>query len=198
MWCRFGVTITALTIGLASSFVSYESVAARSYTSKELLAFLKGFGYSTGNTLSDPASVKGIREFQQDYKLKADGIPGRRTQNLAAQLVQILQANLNLVVKPKPLLPRGQFYTADTAAAVKQFEKKFNLTQNGVADFPTRLRIDNEARRILKIPITTPSPSTSPSPSPSTGPSTSPSPAPSRSPSPAPSTSISPAPSISP
>ncbi len=184
MWCRFGVAITAVTIGLVSSVSCETALAAQPYTSSGFVAVLKGFAYSAGNTLSDTASKKGIREFQQDYRLKVDGIAGRQTQNFAAQLVQIFHANLNLVVKPKPPLARSKFYTPQTAAVVKQFQKQFGLAQTGIADFPVRLKLDNEAKRILKIPITTPSP-TSPSPAPST----SPSPAPSASPSPMPSTS---------
>ena len=181
MWCRFGVAITAVTIGLVSSVSCETALAAQPYTTSAFVAVLKGFGYSAGNTLSDTASKKGIREFQQDYRLRVDGIAGKQTQNFAAQLVQIFHANLNLVVKPKPLLPRSQFYTSQTAVVVKQFQKQFGLAQTGVADFPARLRLDNEAKKILKIPITTPAPtSTSPSPAPST--STSPSPVPSTSP----------------
>ena len=190
MWCRFGVTMTAVTLGLVSSCVSCETaLAAQPYTTGEFVAVLKGFGYAAGNTLSDATSKKGIREFQQDYKLSVDGIAGKQTENFAAQLVQIFHANLNLVVKPKPLLPRSRFYTAQTTAVVKQFQQQSGLAQTGVADFPLRLRLDNQAKRILKIPITTPAP---------TAPSTSTSPSPSMSPSSEPSTSPSPAPSTSP
>jgi peptidoglycan hydrolase-like protein with peptidoglycan-binding domain len=203
MWNRYGMTIAALGLGLAASLVSYEVAQAarsRNYTPREFRSVLRGFGYNltvNDTPLTDKETIAAIRQFQQGYKIQADGIAGPQTQDLAAALVSILQANLNLVLKPSPALPKSQFYGALTEAAIRRYQKQAGLPDTGIATLAIRQRIDNEATRILKnqapapsaAPTTTPQPSPSPSPSPipQTSPSPSPSPIPQTSPSPSPS-----------
>lgn len=209
MWNRSYMAIAAISVGLTASLVSSEvayAARSRNYTPAEFRAVLRGFGYNVtiGNTLTDPPTVAAIREFQRGYKITADGIAGPQTQDLAANLVSILQANLNLVVKPSPGLPKTQFYGSLTEAAVGQYQKQSNLAVTGIANLQLRQRIDREAEAILNnkapagstprqsAPQPSPSPepstpSTAPAPEPSTNPSTQPSPSPQASPSPSPS-----------
>lgn len=185
MWCRWRPTITAVTFGLTASLVSYEFVAAQQryyYTPGEFRVVMRGLGYDIPETgaLTDEATQKAIRDFQQRYGLPADGIAGPKTQDLAAQLMRNLHGSLNLVVQPVPPLPRNQFYTELTEGAVEEFQKKFNLPVTGIANLQTRSRLDQEARQILdkqpRTPGATPSPSPSPEASPETAPEASPSP----------------------
>jgi peptidoglycan hydrolase-like protein with peptidoglycan-binding domain len=187
MWCRWRPTITAITFGVTASLVSYEFVAAQQryyYTPGEFRVVMRGLGYDIPETgpLTDEATQKAIRDFQQRYGLPADGIAGPKTQEVAAQLMRNLHGSLNLVVQPVPPLPRNQFYTELTRGAVEQFQRKFNLPENGVADLKTRSRLDQEARQILdkqpRTPGATPSPSPTPEASPQTAPEASPSPSP--------------------
>jgi peptidoglycan hydrolase-like protein with peptidoglycan-binding domain len=224
MWNRHGLTLTAISLGLAASLVSYQvayAVRNRDYTPRELRSVLHGFGYNiaVGDApLTDAETRTAIRQFQQGYKIQADGVAGARTQDLAADLVRILQANLNLVLKPSPALPRTQYYGPLTEAAVRRYQQQAGLPVTGIATLAVRKSIDDEATRILNNqtpapsaapapttapePTLSPSPSpvprTTPSPSPSPVPRTTPSPSPSPSPSPLPRTTPSPSPSPSP
>ena len=215
MWNRYVMPITAISIGLAASLVSYEFASAgrsRNYTPRELRSVLRGFGYNVtlGDTLTDQATIAAIRQFQQGYKIQVDGAAGSQTQELAATLVQILQANLNLVLKPSPALPRTQFYGPLTEAAVRRYQQQAGLPVTGIATLQVRQRLDGDAERILNnqspapsaVPApAAPSPSLSPSPQMMT-PSPSPSPSPQMmTPSPSPSPSpqmMTPAPSPAP
>ena len=204
MWNRYVMPITAISIGLAASLVSYEFTYAgrsRNYTPRELRSVLRGFGYNVtlGDTLTDQATIAAIRQFQQGYRIQVDGTAGPQTQDLAATLVQILQANLNLVLKPSPALPRTQFYGPLTEAAVRRYQQQAGLPVTGIATLQVRQRLDGDAERILNnqspAPSAAPAPEDAPSPSPSPSPemmtpSPSPSPSPEMmtpSPSPAPS-----------
>ena len=223
MWSRFGIPLAAV-ITITASLVSYQVAIAersRDYTPREFRSLLRGFGYNVtiGDTLTDEATTRAIREFQQGYKLTpVDATAGPNTQDFAANIVRILQANLNLVVKPNPPLPRNQFYGPRTEDAIRQFQRQFNLPVTGIATLPVRQRLDREARRILGFeeqapaptatpesapeptlaPTPTPTPRTTPTPSPAPAPRVSPSPRPSPSPSPSPRPSPSPSPSPSP
>src|SRR5919199_1165496 len=109
MWNRYSMAIAAISLGLTASLVNYEvahAARARNYTPRELRSVLNGFGYNVpvaDTPLTDQATINAIREFQRGYKLPVDGVAGDQTQELMAELVMILQANLNLVVKPNPL-----------------------------------------------------------------------------------------------
>ncbi len=198
MWIRYGMPIAAISVGLAASLVSYQvafAARSRNYTPTEFRAVLRGFGYNVtpGNSLNDQATVAAIRQFQQGYRIPVDGVAGPQTQDLAADLVRILQANLNLVLRPSPALPRTQFYGSLTEAAVRRYQQQNNLPVTGIANLAVRKRIDDEATRILNNQPPAPSPQrTAPSPSPQAAPTptTAPSPSPLRAP--APTTSPSP------
>ncbi len=178
MWCRLGTTIALVTFGVASSILSYQTALAirsRDYSPSEFRTLLHGFGYNVtlGNTLDDEASRKAIREFQQGYQLTTvDGKPNAQTQDFAADLVSVLQGNLNLVLKLNPPLPGNQFYGPRTEAAIMQYQKQYNLQETGIADLRLRQKLDVEAQKILGTeqppaqPNSTPTltPSTSPSP----------------------------------
>ncbi len=207
MWNRYVMPITAISIGLAASLVSYEFAYAgrsRNYTPRELRSVLRGFGYNVtlGDTLTDQATIAAIRQFQQGYRIQVDGTAGSQTQDLAATLVQILQANLNLVLKPSPALPRTQFYGPLTEAAVRRYQQQAGLPVTGIATLQVRQRLDGDAERILNnqspAPSVVPTPEAAPSPSPSPSPQMM-TPAPSPSPSPqmmTPSPSPSPSPQM--
>src|SRR5919202_605885 len=203
MWNRYGLPVAIIGVGLAASVVSAEvSFAARSrdYTPGELRAILRGFGYNVtlGDTLRDEATRTAIRQFQQGYTVPVDGVAVPVTQNLAANLVKILKANLNLVLQPSPALPINQFWDAKTEAAVKRYQQSSNLSETGIANLQLRQKLDTEAERILNQSSPTPTPTPTPTPRPTPTPSPSPSPRPSPSPSPRPSPSPSPRPSPSP
>ncbi|MES1021972.1 peptidoglycan-binding domain-containing protein [Gloeocapsa sp. BRSZ] len=204
MWCRWSTTIAAITFGVTAGLVSYEmtSVAQQRYyyTPGEFRVTLRGLGYDIPEEgpLTDEATRNAIRDFQQRYGLAVDGVAGPQTQSTAAELIRNLHGSLNLVVEPVPPLPRNQFYTTLTESAVEQFQERYNLQTTGIANLETRIRLDQEARRVLsgEEPAPAPSPSPSPSPTPTTSPS--PTPTVSPSPSPTPTTSPSPTPTVSP
>ena len=210
MWNRYGMPIAAISLGLAASLVSYQvadAVRYRDYTPREMRALLRGFGYNVtlGDTLTDQATVAAIRQFQQGYKIPVTGAGDATTQDFAANLVTILQSNLNLVLQPSPALPGNQFYGPRTEAAVRRFQQQVNLPVTGIATLQVRQRLDQEAKRILSQPSAAPSqmapqtaPQQTPSPSPSPSPSQSPSPSPSPSAAPSQQTTPSPSPSPSP
>ncbi|OKH28944.1 peptidoglycan-binding protein [Chroogloeocystis siderophila] len=200
MWCRWSTTIASVTFGVTAGLVSYEmtSVAQQRYyyTPGEFRVTLRGLGYDIPEEgpLTDEATRNAIRDFQQRYGLAVDGVAGPQTQSTAAELIRNLHGSLNLVVEPTPPLPRNQFYTSLTESAVEQFQERYNLPTTGVANLETRIRLDQEARRVLSGEEPTPEPSPSPSPAPSPTPTVSPTP----SPSPTPTVSPTPAPTVSP
>ena len=217
MWCRWSTTFAAaVTFGLTAGLVGYEVTAVAQspnqsqnyyYTPSQFRAFLRGFGYNipqTGGTATTQATQKAVRDFQQRYGIKpVDGVAGEATQKVAAEAMKNLQGSLNLVVKPSPPLPRSRFFTPQTAAAIKQFQKQAGLSETGIATLEVRSRLDQEARKALggtSSPSSSPSPSASPSPSlsPSTTPSPLTTPSPSLSPSTTPSPLTTPSSSTSP
>ena len=202
IWNRYSMASAAISLGLTASLVSYQAVyavRARNYTIREMRAVLNGFGYNVplGDTL-DQATTDAIREFQRGYKLPIDGTPGPQTQDLMADLVGILQANLNLVLKPSFPLPRNQFYGPLTEATVRQYQQRAGLPVTGIATLAMRQRLDQEAERMLNNqsapsvpgtrsqPTPSPSPSPSPTPTPRATPTPSPSPTPQLTPTPIP------------
>jgi peptidoglycan hydrolase-like protein with peptidoglycan-binding domain len=175
MWCGFGkssITVTTACLITASIVVSDIAFAARTYTPRQFRAVLRGLGYNV--KVSDAPLTNGdvktaIQEFQKGYKLQpADGIAGAKTQDFAARIVEILQANLNLVAKPNPPLPRNQYYGPQTEAAVRQYQKKLGLQETGIADLAFRQRLNQEAQEIIKQP--SPEPTTTPTAKPTTTP----------------------------
>jgi peptidoglycan hydrolase-like protein with peptidoglycan-binding domain len=185
MWCGIGksnIVIAATCLITASLVISDAAlgVRARNYTPQQFRSVLRGLGYNvkvTNAPLTDAETKKAIREFQQGYKLGADGVAGAKTYDFAASIVQILQANLNVVAKPKPPLPRDQFYGPRVEAAVKQAQKQLQLQETGIADLAFRQKLNEEAKKAIGGQAT-PEPTTSPSPSPSPKPKPTPTPTP--------------------
>ncbi|MBW4611662.1 MAG: peptidoglycan-binding protein [Hassallia sp. WJT32-NPBG1] len=183
MWCGFGKSSipVAVVCLITASVVISDTVSAarqRNYSPQQFRAVLRGLGYSvdlTNTPLTDAKTKKAIREFQTGYKLTpADGIAGPKTQDFAANIIQILQANLNAVLKPKNPLPRDQFYGSRTEAAVKEAQKRFQLQETGIADLAFRQRLNEEAKTTGGQPSTQPSPAPTSSPTPTATPTTTP------------------------
>jgi peptidoglycan hydrolase-like protein with peptidoglycan-binding domain len=173
MWCgnRQSNIIIAATCLITASLVISDaalSARARNYTPQQFRSVLRGLGYNvkvTNTPLTDAETRNAIRGFQKGYKLTVDGIAGPKTQDFAASIVQILQANLNAVAKPKPALPRDQYYGPRVEAAVKQAQKQLQLQETGIADLAFRQRLNEEAKKVIGGQAT-PEPTTSPTPSP--------------------------------
>jgi peptidoglycan hydrolase-like protein with peptidoglycan-binding domain len=149
------------------------TVNSQRYTPRQFRAVLRGLGYSvkaTDGPLTDAETKKAVRQFQTGYKIQpVDGIAGPKTQEFAANIVRILQANLNTVLKPKTPLPRNSYYGAQTEAAVKEFQKKFQLQETGIADLPLRQKLNEEAQTARKSPASSePTPTSTPTTKPST------------------------------
>jgi peptidoglycan hydrolase-like protein with peptidoglycan-binding domain len=192
MWCGIGsksisiATICVVTASVVVSDVGFTAPRRNNYTPQQFRSVLRGLGYKvkvTNTPLKDKETIDAIKEFQVGYRLKpADGVLGPKTQDFAARIMQILQANLNLLVKPKPPLPRDQYYGPQTEAAVKLFQRKFKLEETGIADLALRQKIDEEARKLLKNPAsseeTTPTPKPTPTVKPRTKPQATPKPKP--------------------
>jgi len=177
------------------------------YTPEQMRRILRGLGYKievSKEPLTDEESKKAITEFQQGYKLGVDGLLGDQTQDYAFGIIKILQSNLNLVLELNPPLRSNGVYGPRTEAAVKEFQKKFQITETGIADLPTRQKLDEEARKLLKKPADTVAPpkkpTTKPTPSKKPRPTTSPSPeaTPTTSPSPEATPTTSPSPEATP
>jgi peptidoglycan hydrolase-like protein with peptidoglycan-binding domain len=183
MWCGFGkssISVAVVCLITASVVISDTATAARqrNYSPQQFRAVLRGLGYSvdlTNTPLTDAKTKKAIREFQTGYKLTpADGVAGPKTQDFAASIIQILQANLNAVLKSKTPLPRDQFYGKRTEAAVKEAQKKLQLQETGIADLAFRQRLNEEAKTSGGQPSTEPTPVPTSSPTPTTKPTTRP------------------------
>ncbi|MUG97065.1 peptidoglycan-binding protein [Scytonema sp. UIC 10036] len=199
MWCvlrKSSVSIATACLITTSIVITDTAFAALRYTPQQFRSVLRGLGYNikvSNAPLTEADAKKVIIEFQKGYKLKpADGVAGEKTQDFAATTVEILQGNLNLVVKPDPLLPKNQYYGPRTEAAVKLYQKKVGLQETGIADLALRQRLDQEAKEILNktepTPTAEPSPTTSPTSKPqptrkpSSTPTTSPKPKPTSTP----------------
>ncbi len=159
MWGNWKNISSAVALGVTVCLVSYEPAwakRAKDYTPSEFRAVLNGLGYnvSLGETLTDDATKQAIRDFQKQYGLSVDGVAGDQTQNTAADVISNLQASLNIVVKPNPLLPRSQYYGPETTTAIKAFQQKYNLPITGIASFSVRQQLDIEAKKLIAKPPT--------------------------------------------
>ncbi|MEB3887024.1 peptidoglycan-binding protein [Lyngbya sp. CCY1209] len=121
----------------------------RPYSDRELRYVLYGLGYGVPVTFDpiagDAIAQQAIRAFQNEHGLAVDGIPGDRTQGEMAGIVSQLHKDLNTLVRPVPPLPGNQFYGPKTIAAVKEFQKKYDLPVTGVADTYVRDKIQDTA-----------------------------------------------------
>lgn len=168
MWGSWKNIGSAVAVGVTVCLVSYEPAwakRAKDYTPSEFRSVLNGLGYnvSLGDSLTDDATKQAIRDFQKQYGLSVDGIAGDQTQNTAADVISQLQASLNLVLKPNPLLPRSQYYGPETTAAIKAFQQKYNLPITGIASFSVRQQLDVEAKKLIaKQPTNKPTPQPQP------------------------------------
>jgi peptidoglycan hydrolase-like protein with peptidoglycan-binding domain len=184
MWCGFtktGVnfaTACLLAVGVITCNISDTTaqnrtgnpVRQRNYTSKEFRSVLRGLGYKikvSSDPLTDAEAKAAVKEFQTGYRLKpVDGIAGPKTYDYAAGIVRILNSNLNVVMKPKSPLPRSRFYGEQTETMIKEFQKKFQLSETGIADLAVRQKLDQEAKSAVgskPTPATKPSTTTKPS-----------------------------------
>ncbi|MEH2170295.1 MAG: peptidoglycan-binding protein [Nostoc sp.] len=181
MWCGFGkssATFAVTCLMTASLVITDTGFAApqKSYTPQQFREVLRGLGYNvkvTNTALTDQETKKAIREFQTGYKLKpVDGIAGPKTQNFAANIVQILHRNLNAVVKPNPPLPRDHFYGSRTEEVVKEYQKKYQLQETGIANLALRQKLNEEAKTLFSQP--TPKPTAKPTTKPTAKPTATP------------------------
>ena len=163
MWCGFGkssATVAAVCFVTVSTLMSDTAFAVRNYTPKQFRTVLQGLGYKvnvSNSPLTDAETKAAIKAFQRGYRLKpADGVAGPKTEDFAANIIEILQANLNLVLKPKTPLPRNQYYGSQTEAAVKEYQKKNQLQETGIADLALRQKLDQEAENLITNPASTP------------------------------------------
>ncbi|WP_071188250.1 peptidoglycan-binding protein [Trichormus sp. NMC-1] len=162
MWCDLGkskATIAVICVLTVSTVISGTAFAVlqRNYKPQEFRAVLRGLGYKvkvTNDSLTDEETKKAISEFQKGYKLNVDGKAGPQTQAFAANIVQILQGNLNAVLKPNPLLTRDQFYSTRLEELVKEYQKKNQLTETGIADLALRQKLNEEAKTVIGLPTT--------------------------------------------
>ncbi|MBE8968591.1 peptidoglycan-binding protein [Nostocales cyanobacterium LEGE 12452] len=185
MWCGFGkssATFAVTCLMTASLVIADTGFAApqKSYTPQQFRQVLRGLGYNvkvTNTALTDAETKKAIREFQTGYKLKpVDGIAGPKTQDFAANIVQILHRNLNAVVKPNPPLPRDHFYGSRTEEVVKEYQKKYQLQETGIANLALRQKLNEEAKTLFSQPTTKPTtkPRTTPTATPTAKPTATP------------------------
>lgn len=134
------------------------------YTNKQFVSILNGFGYKSktqadgpnfpvsndDSSLTDTLTVEAVKKLQREYKLKDDGIVGPKTMAKAEEVMKMLQNELNVVVKAG--LPNNQpFYGPQTTAAVKKFQAKIKVTQNGVASQPIRVELYKQFQEIGSV-----------------------------------------------
>lgn len=117
------------------------------YTEGQFKAILLGFGYDINPEapMSDPPTVRAIRELQQIYGLSETGQADRATQETLSRVVRNLRNNLKVVLQND--LPIAQVYDAATQASVRLFQTRFKLRVTGIANLEVRSLIDQAARR---------------------------------------------------
>lgn len=117
------------------------------YTEAQLKAILLGLGYDINANagLSDPPTVRSIREVQSLYGLSETGQPDRATQNQLASIVRNLRNNLKTILQSN--LPITRYYDNAARSAVREFQSRNKLPQTGVANLQVRSDIDRAARQ---------------------------------------------------
>lgn len=118
------------------------------YTEAQIKAILAGFGYDINPQapLSDPPTVRAIRDLQRIYGLSETGAIDRATEEKFSNVMRNLRNNLKVILRSNFAI--AQYYDEATRAAVRQFQSRYGLRVNGVADLAVRSRIDIEARRL--------------------------------------------------
>jgi peptidoglycan hydrolase-like protein with peptidoglycan-binding domain len=138
----------------------------RDYTNLEVRSILVGLGYlstsalpgvfpftTDDSSLTDSATTKSIRSFQEQYKgpnLVVDGIYGNQTKAKLQEVMKILQDQLNIVVQAG-IIPDQPFYGQQTFNSVKAFQVKTNVPNpNGIANLNLRVALNQAATNILQ------------------------------------------------
>ena len=129
-------------------------MATPNYTNAQFRSILNGWGHrrqtqadgpnfpisADNSPLTDALTVEAVKRFQREYELVDDGIVGPITKAKAAEVVSGLQLELNKCVNAG--LPTNEpFYGPKTVAAVKKFERKINVREDGVAGHPLRVKL---------------------------------------------------------
>lgn len=138
---------------------------------KKLQKKLNTLGYNTGKPdgIYGNGTKAAVTKFQKLYGISADGIAGNTTQ---------AAINTTLTRQNKGILSRGQIsnnvkslqkklktlgfltgnadgeFGAGTESAVKAFQKKYNLSQDGLAGSATRSKIDEILKKQSTQPVT--------------------------------------------
>lgn len=129
------------------------------YSVSQFKAVLYGLGYNLGpngpngnqgNQL-DFYTQAAIQEFQTQYGIPATGQLDLPTAEKARQLVRNLQHSLNLTVNAN--LPINEFYGPRTLQAVMLFQKHHGLPMTGIAGCCVRQKLDEEAKKQLRIKL---------------------------------------------
>ncbi|BAU13607.1 hypothetical protein LEP3755_41470 [Leptolyngbya sp. NIES-3755] len=117
------------------------------YTEPEIKAILAGFGYDINSQapLTDPPTVRAIRDLQRNYGLSETGAIDRATEEKFSSVMRNLRNSLRVILRSNFAI--AQYYDAATQAAVRQFQARYGLRVTGIADLSVRSRIDTEARR---------------------------------------------------
>jgi peptidoglycan hydrolase-like protein with peptidoglycan-binding domain len=130
------------------------------YTNAQFRSILFGLGYlakdaakpglgypvTTDNSaLTGPRTLQAIKNFQSDFQLLSDGVVGSKTMAKAAEVIRILQHELNLVVDAGLTLNQP-FYGPKTVASVKKFQGLIDVAQTGIATIELRVQLDEIAK----------------------------------------------------
>ncbi|WP_192843598.1 peptidoglycan-binding domain-containing protein [Leptolyngbya sp. NIES-2104] len=117
------------------------------YSEAQIKAILTGFGYDINPqaSLSDPPTVRAIRDLQRIYGLSETGAIDRATEEKFSSVMRNLRNNLRVILRSNFAI--AQYYDEATRTAVRQFQSRYGLRVNGIADLAVRSRIDTEARR---------------------------------------------------
>jgi peptidoglycan hydrolase-like protein with peptidoglycan-binding domain len=117
------------------------------YTEAQFKSALIGLGYdiNTQQPVSDPPTVRAIREIQELYGLSISGQADQRTQETVARVIRNLRNGLRITLKTNLLI--SQFYDADLAAALRKFQGRYALAPTGRANLAVRNLVDTEAKR---------------------------------------------------
>ncbi len=107
----------------------------------------QGFPVSADNSpLNSAKTMQGIRNFQNDYGLVADSVVGSKTMAKAAEVMKILQFELNSVVDAG--LPSNQpFYGSQTEAGVNKLLDQLKIEPIGVISRDIRQELDELAKQ---------------------------------------------------